>query len=57
MTTNELNRYELETAAYYLYNGGWRANEKEWLRDEYRLPEDKLNIIVETLKELEEQDK
>lgn len=53
MTINELNRYELETAAYYLYDGGWRANDREWLKDEYKLTDEKLDIIVEALKDLE----
>ena len=54
MAITELNRYELETSAAYLFDGGWRAKDKEWLKDEYKFTDEELNVIVEALNEIEQ---
>ena len=54
MRVNELNRYELETSAAYLFDGGWRAKLKECLKDEYKFTNEELDVIVEALKEIEQ---
>lgn len=44
---------ELETTAASLYDGGWRAADREELKDEYGFDDDELEIVVEKLKEYE----
>ena len=54
MAITELNRYKLETSAAYLFDGGWRARDKEWLKDEYKFTDEELDVVVKTLKEIEQ---
>ena len=42
--------YELESSAAALYDGGWRAKDKEDLMQEYGIDEDKADAICELLK-------
>ena len=44
----------LRAIAIALYDGGWRAIDKEWIMDEYKIIEDEVTYICEILAELEE---
>lgn len=44
---------ELETTAASLYDGGWRAADREELKDEYGFTDEELEVVTEKLKEYE----
>lgn len=46
---------DIESSAAALYDGGWRADDREELIAEYQLPEDEADAICEKLKEYENQ--
>ena len=48
---------DIEMSAAALYDGGWRAEDKEQLMAEYDLSEAEATEICEWLKEYEESDK
>ena len=45
---------ELETTAASLYDGGWRAADRDAIQKEYDLTDDDTDAIVENLKKYEE---
>lgn len=45
---------ELETTAASLYDGGWRAADREELKGEYGFTDEELEVVTEKLKEYEE---
>lgn len=45
---------DLETEAASLYDGGWRAKDRDAIQKEYDLTDDDTDAIVEKLKEYEE---
>lgn len=48
---------DIEMSASALYDGGWRAEDKEQLMAEYGLSDEEATEICEWLKEFEESDK
>lgn len=50
---DDMKRIELETSAASLYDGGWRAADKDELQKEYSLDDEELEIIVEKLTDYE----
>lgn len=46
---------DIESSAAALYDGGWRADDREELIAEYQLSEDEADAICEKLKEYENQ--
>lgn len=44
---------ELETAAASMYDGGWRAKDRDAIQKEYDLTDDDTDAIVEKLTEYE----
>lgn len=47
-----MTTYEIEQSARSLFDGGWRADDKEQLIAEYELTEQEANDICEWLEEL-----
>ena len=45
--TDLFMKYRDEASA--LYDGGWRAEDREWLIDEYKLSEEKADAICKLL--------
>ena len=48
-----MDRYEAMTTACNLYDGGWRAEDKEFLMDEYGISEEEAELLCEYLAEIE----
>lgn len=44
---------ELQQAAFALYDGGWRGEDKDWLVDEYEFTEDEVDIVCQVLTDIE----
>jgi hypothetical protein len=47
---------DFETSAAALYDGGWRATDKEELIEEYELTEEEASMLCELLEEHEKND-
>ena len=42
------------TSASLLFEGGWRSKDRNWMKDEYRLTDDEVDILCRHLQKLEE---
>ena len=50
------NESDIQNAASSLYDGGWRSHDRDWLQEEYSLPDDEVDAIVKYLAEYEAQE-
>lgn len=48
-----MDRNEAMTTACNLYDGGWRAEDKEYLMDEYDISEEEAELLCECLAEIQ----
>jgi hypothetical protein len=55
-TKRRITMKDFETSAAALYDGGWRATDKEELIEEYDLTEEEASKICELLEEYEKND-
>ena len=53
MASSDMKHYYKSAAV--LFDGGWRANDKEWLKEEYKLSEEEAQGICEYLQHFENQ--
>lgn len=54
---DQIRRYEeheIHSISAALYEGGWRAEDKEWLMEEYKYTEEEAEQVCKRLKILEE---
>lgn len=49
-------RQELLDEACNLYGGGWRAGDKDWLMDEYKITEEYAEELCEALRMIEDEE-
>lgn len=45
---------DYQSMAGDLYGGGWRAEDKEWLKTEYELTDDEVDYLCDALEKYEE---
>lgn len=50
-------QHEIETIAAALYEGGWRAEDKVWMMEEYGYTEEEVTLICNRLQKIAELDK
>lgn len=46
-------QHKIDTLAAALYDGGWRAEDKDLMMEEYGFTEENMNLICNTLQSLE----
>lgn len=50
-----IEKIKIDYTAAALYDGGWRAEDRDWLIDEYDLTEEEADTICEYLNRYEEE--
>lgn len=45
------NEHEADTIASALYDGGWRAEDRDWMIEEYGFTEENADLICKTLRD------
>lgn len=54
MSIDSITEQKIRDGAYNLYDGGWRAEDREQLKEEYGLDDEELDIIVDQLQIIED---